>query len=325
VRHPPGVETMRIFLLLHMALGGLVVAQTNAPDSLQRRVERKTMVQQEIVAGKWKVWVTLTLADDPRTQAPAYDRIVYRQGPNDIQPSVLFRETTNRAVLIWLREDGTTIIEGGDTPRPLLSFPYKQPIEITLPGPAKWEYPFPPDVTIGKMWFMDDLVVYSRNPGPKKTLIGFFRIDTANHRVVDNKVSLEVAEERPDPAGAAEIRYGAPLFRVGDFVFWVNEGGNTAASEPWRERKVRALDLKANTVIDANDVPREVLREHKAKLLDYLEKTDHYSRKEMEAWFLSMIGEVGTKDDLGRLTAMEAKVHSKKALYTKAVAAISAR
>ena len=131
------------------------------------------------VAGGWVAAVEKEHVGPPGARAPRFRQRVVRQGPGDPQPVVLYEQTSTGSVRIHLRDDGLLLIQPVGLP-PRLHFPdSKEPVELELPPPQQWQYPFSPDTKIGTTWFLDDCLLYSRMAYPGHLLIGYVRIDAA--------------------------------------------------------------------------------------------------------------------------------------------------
>jgi hypothetical protein len=288
-------------------------------------VRQEKRVSEKSEAGGWTAWVESTLADDPRKQAPAFNHVVYRQGPKDEIPLAIYQRTDNRGLRVWLRDDGMAAIQGCLLSHPVLAHHGSEPNSIILPLPTKWDRAFPPYGSIGRLWFLEDVVLYSRYAYPGHTLIGFFRINPVDGEVTENVLTLEVVERQQEPAHAAAIADDAwkePLFRAGNSVFWKNEGSRHAAGE-WRERKLWALSLRDNHLVEVSYADPKLQRQHMVEIVEYLERI-HNQNIVLETWAVSVAALIGTMDDINRLTELSASSAqpSIATLYTRAVETI---
>jgi hypothetical protein len=282
-----------------------------------------------IKAGPWKAWVSSTLVGDPQKHAPDFRYDVHRQGPDDKDSTILYSETSNRGLTIRLNDDGTVLIQGMRGMR--LIFTDRRELPLTLPIPKYSTDPMM-NACIEKYAFVGDVLVYSR-PYPGHALIGFVRIDATNGRLQENRLSLDVDDERTQQiARAACMEWDRGLFRAGELVFWTNNGGEKDIrgkiqneKKPWQVRKVNVLDLNLNKVKDAAEVPPEALRSYKKELMDFIEKDR--GRPEMEAWAVSVLGQVGTKSDVERLERLlnSCEYDPLRVHYAAAIKAVSSR
>ncbi len=232
---------------------------------------------------------------------------VFRQGPNDAEPVLIFEQSSTGSVQINLRDDGLLLVQPIG-PLPRLYFPgKKEPMLLELPPPQEWDFRFSPYTEIGKTWFLGDCLFYNRMAHPGHRLIGFVRIDAAKRAVAESKLCVEAADAMQASANAANVL--PVVFRVGDYVLWTNWGHHTeyhpeAVRGEWKERKVRCINLKTGDLIDPAKVPETLLQNNKDRLLEFIEKQAHNGSPELEIWAVGAIGRIGNAKDAGHLKTL---------------------
>lgn len=263
------------------------------------------------VAGKWVAFVKMELVGSPQARALSYRQQVFRQGPDDKEPVVLFEETSTGRTGLQLRDNGLLLVQPVSE-RPRFYFPgSKDPVELKLPPPQKGNPAFGAYTDVGKTWFLDDVLFYDRMAHPGHRLIGFVRIDAQKKAVDDGKLCLEIVEPEQAVADAAAVH--PVLFRMGDHVFWVNAGHHNAfypnmVKGEWKSRKVRVLSLKTGEAVAPDKVPEDLLKQNKDRILEFLEKRAHNKAPELEIWALDVLARVGGSKDVERLRALAGTV-----------------
>lgn len=262
-------------------------------------------------AGKWTAFISRKDLGSPGAHARGSQHTVFRQGPDDAKPVLIFEESSTGSVQINLRDDGLLLVQPVRT-LPRLYFPgSKDPATLNLPPPKNWTLRSAPSGKIGATWFLGDCLFYCRTPHPGYLLIGFVRIDAAKKATADSKLCIEVIDYRQSEARAAEV---LPIvYRVGDYVLWVNRGHHTeyhpeAVQGEWKQRKVRCLSLAKGELVDAAKIPEAVLRQNKDRLLEFVEQQAHNRSAELEIWAVGAIARVGNAADAERLKALSRTV-----------------
>jgi hypothetical protein len=262
-------------------------------------------------AGKWTAVVELKMVGNPMARAWRYRQRVLRQGPDDKEPVLLFEESSTGRVQINLRDDGLLLVQPVRTLPQMYFAGSKDPVTLNLPPPKNWTLRPAPSGKIGTTWFLGDCLFYCRKPRPGYLLIGFVRVDAAKKTTTDSKLGVEVADSNQSEARAAEV---LPIvFRVGDYVLWVNRGHHTeyhpeAVQGEWKQRKVRCLSLAKGELVDAARIPEAVLRQNKDRLLEFVEKQAHNRSPELEIWAVGAIARIGDAKDAERLKALSRTV-----------------
>lgn len=253
-------------------------------------------------AGVWRATVEKTLVGSPQRHVLTWNQKVFRQGPDDSEPVLVYEQTFSDGVRIHLREDGLLLVEPAGSALPRLYFPRsKDPVEIRLPPPRTTD-PDDYDFKMGTTWFLDDSLFYSRHYLDHR-LIGYLRIDPKKSTLNESKLCLDiVADEdsgRPLPA----------VFRAGDYIFWVNKGYDNTIIPPepsneWVASKMRALSMTSCKAIEPEDVPLEVIQRNKTRLLKFVEDQVHNRSPLFEVWAVGILARVGDANDAERLRAL---------------------
>lgn len=290
---------LRRFLLLTLAaLPFAGPSRTAADDGGTVKSEEK--------AGKWLATVEATPVGPAGGRAAAFRQRVFRQGPHDKQPVLLYEQTSTGRVGIRLRDDGLLLVQPVG-PRPRLYFPdSKEPVELDLPPPRGLDKDSA-YTDAGTTWFLDDCLFYSRMAAPGHLLIGFVRMDAKEKAVAETRLCLEVVAKEQAVAYAAVVM--PVVFRAGDYVFWVNTGYHNAfypdaVTGEWKARKMRALSLRTSAPVDPDRVPEEVLRQNKDRLWGLVEEQAHNRSPELEVWAVGVLGRIGGPKDAERLRAL---------------------
>jgi len=289
--------TWQVALLLKVAALPLAIPSWNGEAKELEQFHRQE-------CGKWVATREDTLVGNPQARAQRFRQQVFRQGPEDREPVLLYEQTSTGRVGFHLRDDGLLLVQPIG-PLPRLYFPRSQePIDLVLPPQQGTDldhgYRDP-----GTTWFLDDYLFYSRDM-PGRRLIGFVRINVEERSVVENKVCIDVDNVDEDCA-----RVDNAVFKAGDYVFWVNRGyfGGFSRRPPqvqseWLVRKVRAMRMKSCELVAPEQVPLDVLRKNKERLFDFVVKQVHNRSPELEIWAVNVLAKIGTRADAEQLRAL---------------------
>jgi hypothetical protein len=184
-------------------------------------------------------------------------------------------------------------------------------VDLVLAAPRKWTYASDPSTEAGNTWFLDDCLFYDREAFPGHRLIGFVRIDAAKKKLGESKLCYEVVEKQQAVGYAAAVL--PVLFRIGDYVLWVNQGYDNSwypdvVRGEWKSRRIRAIDLKTGEPTDSEKVPEELLRTNKDRLWKFVESQAHNRAPELEIWAVAAISRVGDAADAVRLTVLSRSI-----------------
>lgn len=260
--------------------------------------------------GPWILRWEKEPSGNPGRRAIRYQQRLFRQGPGDKTPQLLYEETSTGSVGAHLREDGLVLIERISAP-PVLVFPgEKTLVEIPLPEPREVAQRSTGH-RLDHVWFLDETVFYHRsvftNTPWKAVLYGCFKIEGTKKTVNNSRLVLEIWEKGQDLDTAA-----APLptvLKVGDFVLWVNKGYFNSfypdlVQGKWKSRELRVLDLETGKLVDPQKIPKDVIPGHLPRILDALETQYHNQIPELECWAVAAIGSQGGAKEAERLTAL---------------------
>jgi len=147
-------------------------------------------------------------------------------------------------------------------------------VVIPLLPPQQWNKPFTPYYRLsGSAWFLGDVLFYGRFVYIGHYVIGYVRFDTNQFEIIEQRL---VAEVKDDPAQTKDTTDGAYFaeiepVRVKRYIFWKNRGARTA-DPPWRESRIRVVDIVEARLLEIGDIDSEFLEQHRDVLGNFLSK-----------------------------------------------------